>query len=243
MLSRSRPLTTLDVGCGTGWFVNTVAFHYGRRADGIDISVAALDRATKVSEMLGLAENVTFHREDLFEPRTSLYSLVNSLGVLHHMYDIASALASVAARVEPKGFLHLGLYHRYGRAPFLGVFTKYRMKHALGQLGPDELDEAFQLYQRMQDQRLDRRFLVSWFRDQVLHPHESQHTLKEIVDHLRPLGFVMRSTSINHFAPIKRVEDLYALEKDLYELSYERNVRQHRYFAGFFTILAQKEPE
>ena len=54
--------TVLDVGCGTGWFSNTCAYHYGCRTLGIDLSTTALERARATSVELGIAGRVTFYR-------------------------------------------------------------------------------------------------------------------------------------------------------------------------------------
>jgi hypothetical protein len=52
----------------------------------------------------------------------------------------------------------------------------------------------------------------SWFRDQVMHPHETQHTLREISEWLTGAGLTLQSTSINAFAPIGDVALLFAQE-------------------------------
>ena len=45
----------------------------------------------------------------------------------------------------------------------------------------------------------DDTLLLSWFRDQVLHPHETQHTLEEMVPVIMDAGMKLVSTSINRF--------------------------------------------
>ena len=46
---------------------------------------------------------------------------------------------------------------------------------------------------------LDEQKLYSWFRDQVLHPHETQHTLEELTDVFKSCNYKIVSTSINKF--------------------------------------------
>jgi hypothetical protein len=69
---------------------------------GIDLSEAALERAREVSIEL------------------------DSLGVLHHTFDCREALGSISHVVQNGGYIHMGLYHKYGREPFLNLFKQHR---------------------------------------------------------------------------------------------------------------------
>ena len=51
----------------------------------------------------------------------------------------------------------------------------------------------------------DDTLLRSWFRDQVLHPHETQHTLEEMLPVIMDAGMKMVSTSVNRFAAIELI--------------------------------------
>lgn len=59
----------LDVGCGSGWFVNSVAYHYRLTAVGIDLCQAALERAREVSVGLNIGDRTKFMCLDLFDVR------------------------------------------------------------------------------------------------------------------------------------------------------------------------------
>ena len=87
----------------------------------------------------------------------------------------------------------------------------------------------------------DEALLRSWFRDQVFHPHESQHTLQERYGWLTSMRSQCFSTSINKFQTPNDGGPLSEEEKRMYELSYQRNVREKTYFPGFFTVLAQRQ--
>ena len=82
----------------------------------------------------------------------------------------------------------------------------------------------------------------SWFRDQVLHPHETQHTLKEVKEWLKEIDFKLISTSINNYKPLENYSDdeLFKIELDLEKESYERNVLKNTFTPGYFTFCAQK---
>jgi SAM-dependent methyltransferase len=241
----------LDVGCGAGWFVNTVAYYYGLNAVGVDLCEPAISRAEAVRDNLNLSARVRYVCADLFQLQNRLlglakeFFLVNSIGVLHHTHDCHEALCRVAGLVKANGFVHLGLYHRYGRQPFLELFQPYR--EAYHKATSDKArhvaeQEAFETYRTLH-QFTDKTLLRSWFRDQVFHPHESQHTLQDIFGWLTDLGFQCLSTSINGFKTPRDWNALFEAEKEMYELSYQRNVREKTYFPGFFTVLAQRIPQ
>lgn len=83
--------------------------------------------------------------------------------------------------------------------------------------------------------------LRSWFRDQVLHPHETQHTMREIWPALLKEGMELIGCSINDFDSLPDPETLYALEEKQETLGVKR-LRQGKYFPGFFLFLARKKP-
>ena len=249
LLQEARGRPVIDLGCGAGWFVNTAAQYYKAHVLGVDACEPAIERAAEVTKILGLGAKARYVCADLFElDRQPLISsqrffIVNSLGVLHHTHDCRHALHHAARLVEPGGYLHLGLYHTYGRKPFLDLFrhdvAAYRSAQDLDQQRAIE-DRAFARYRQLHAALTDEVLLRSWFRDQVLHPHESQHTLREVTDWLVEEGLTCRSTSINRFQPVDDWATLFEEEKRLYEVSYQRNVKQQRYFPGFFIVVAQR---
>ncbi|MBI4596946.1 MAG: class I SAM-dependent methyltransferase [Candidatus Omnitrophica bacterium] len=250
LLQRLRGASILDVGCGAGWFVNTVASHYKARVCGVDLCEPALTRASDVAEALGLAGRVQLACADLFalDPAAvfgqAAFDVINSLGVLHHTHDCRAAAARVLQWVAPGGWVHLGLYHRYGRQPFLDLFEPARQ--ALRAAASDAQrsaieEEAFARYRRLHGAFTSETLLRSWFRDQVLHPHESQHTFEEVHGWLADAGFSCRATSLNRFQPTTDWRAVIEEEQTLSDVSYQRNVKQHQYFPGFFVVLAQRQ--
>ncbi len=240
----------LDVGCGAGWFVNTVAHHYGLEVRGIDLCDPALERARSVAAEIGHDDRVSFRKVDLFRASEELaaegpFPIVNTLGVLHHTHDCRAAVDGILDLVAPGGWLHIGLYHLYGREPFLAMFEKHRQ--ALLTATPEEREviegRAFRMYRRINPTVTDSTLARSWFRDQVIHPHETQHTVKEVHDWLTPRGFECLSTSINAYQPPADWADIFEEEKLQFEISERMNVKEGKYFPGFFVVLAQKKPE
>lgn len=244
ILRQKHGASVLDVGCGAGWFANTCAYHYGHRVRGIDLSQTALARARETSAALGVDDRTRFDEVSLFEVRPDeRYDVVNSLGVLHHTHSVPEGLRTIAPLVADGGVLHVGLYHLYGRRPFLQLFERYRVAALAGELSEADEQEALALYAELHPQADDPEFLRSWFRDQVIHPHETQHSLEEVAGLMGGLGLEIVTTSINRFEPYARLEDLFVAEREYEEVSRRRNVEEKRYFPGFFTFLARRSAE
>lgn len=134
---------------------------------------------------------------------------------------------------KSKGKVFIGLYHKYGRAPFLQYFEKLKR-------GNSDEDFLFEKYRELDCRHDDKVQAKSWFLDQVLHPYETQHTLKEIVAIFDEMGVKLISTSINQYKRVDNLELLYHMEKQLYDIGV-KYLREHKYYPGFFYVLGQKE--
>lgn len=225
----------LDVGCGGGWFTVMVEKYYGIAAHGVDFNPAVVKTARQVAATA--KSHATFAVHDIFseEGLEPHYDVVSSLGVLHHTADPFGAIERIIRGLsnKPEARLYLGLYHLYGRKPFLEYFRRLKSE------GKSEA-ELLKAFSELRPELTNQRHLRSWFLDQVLHPHESQHTLQEVHAHLQSIGFEIVSTSINQFKPIGAIDELFAKERELEPLSYQRNVVEKKYFPGFFTVCARR---
>jgi cyclopropane fatty-acyl-phospholipid synthase-like methyltransferase len=200
----------------------------------VDFAERALARAAEVARRLGLERRTQFVRSDLFDfTADEPFDLVVSVGMLHHTGDTPGGVRHSASMVANGGRLYLGLYHQPGRRVFLD---------ALQSLAAREGDEAaFQLYRELDRvHQGDPTLLRSWFRDQVLHPYETQHTLRETVGWFEQAGLSLESTSINRFEPIGDLEALFALELTYAERSRRALEVERRYFPGFFTAMGRR---
>jgi 2-polyprenyl-3-methyl-5-hydroxy-6-metoxy-1,4-benzoquinol methylase len=227
-----KKTSLLDVGCGAGWFSLNAAYHRRCQTIGIDFNEVAINRARDVAQELGVS--AAFEVADLFLFNNPVrYDLVVSLGVLHHTNDCNAALDRLCRNyVKPGGHVFVGLYHKYGRRPFLEHFDRMR------QAGASEADMLMR-YRQLHAALTDDTHALSWFRDQVLHPHETQHTLREIVPLLAAAGMSLISTSVNGFAPFDDLEQLYDAEPNLERVANQR-LTDGQYFPGFFVFLARK---
>ncbi|HYM30318.1 MAG TPA: class I SAM-dependent methyltransferase [Candidatus Cybelea sp.] len=222
----------LEVGCGSGWLSNGIAFHHGCEVSAIDFNPIAIRRAKDVAQTLGVS--VHFEIADLFTFRPAKQAdIAISLGVLHHTDNCAAAVARMCREfIAPGGRVFIGLYHRYGRRPFLEHFARLR------ESGADER-ALLRAYAALDRRFTDETHLKSWFRDQVLHPHETQHTLSEMIPILEDCGMILESTSINRFQPFRSYDELIAEEPKFAGLA-ENHLVKKNYFPGFFVFLARK---
>jgi SAM-dependent methyltransferase len=224
----------LEVGCGTGWMSNSMSYHYNCDVTGIDFNPIAIDQCDAVADTLEL--DTQFRVQDLFtyQPQRP-FDVVVSLGVLHHTGNCIEAIKRVCNHyVRPGGHVLIGLYHKPGREPFLQHFQDMQSAGATEQ----ELFERYKLIHGEVSE--DETHAKSWFRDQVLHPHESQHTLAEVAPIVEACNFEILSTSLNQWAPFESLNGIYESEEECRNRSYQ-NLEASKYYPGFFVFLAQKK--
>ena len=224
----------IEFGCGTGWLSNSLAFHYKKNVIGVDFTKKALNKAKQISSDMNL--NSKFKLSNIFDySDKKKYDLVLSLGVLHHTKDCKEAFKAISKFVKPGGYLYIGLYHLYGRRPMLRFMKSYAKWHGN--------KSAFNLFKKMRKEINSDQNNYSWFRDQVLHPYETQHTLIEVNEWLNEISFKLQSTSINNYKSLKRYDlsFLDKLERGLEAKSFKDNVEDLSFNPGYFTICARNQ--
>ncbi|TAN55251.1 MAG: class I SAM-dependent methyltransferase [Magnetospirillum sp.] len=224
--------SVIDVGCGVGWLALSMAHQFGAQVTGIDFNPVAIARAREAARKLGLS--CRFDVADLFVYQPDFpVGLAVSMGVLHHTENCAAAVGVLCRRyIDVGGKVFVGLYHSHGRKPFLDHFRRLR------DAGRSE-EQLLADYVRLDRRFTDRTQQVSWFRDQVLHPHETQHTLAEMVDVLTANGMELDATSINGYRPFERLSDLFEAEKGLEDIG-RAALSQGNYHPGFFSFIAHR---
>jgi len=234
----------IDIGCGAGWLSNSISHLYkGKEVTGVDFNSVAVNRAAEVAKAMSLSTE--FHVDDLFNFKPSKrFDFLISIGVLMCTNDCLKAIKSVIQNcLTEKGKIYIGLYHLHGRKPFLDYFKNLQSK---GYSNDDLLLE----YSKIHTSLKDRTHLESWFRDQVLHPHETLHTMEEIMPILESENMILTSTSINRFEKIKydrskgydktQLLSIFEKEKNMKEAS-EKALIEKRYYPGFFTFFAERK--
>jgi 2-polyprenyl-3-methyl-5-hydroxy-6-metoxy-1,4-benzoquinol methylase len=173
MLHRSIPLnaTVLEVGCGTGQLGNFLSIP-GRRVVSVDLCLNSLRLGQRFSEAHGL-RNVTFAQMNLFRLplRPASFDVVICTGVLHHTADPHAGFRGLLPLVKPGGHVVVGLYNRFGR---LKTRIRRRLERWLGD-GVAAVDPYIRSHRVQGDKR------HAWVMDQYRNPHESLHTLDEVL--------------------------------------------------------------
>jgi SAM-dependent methyltransferase len=229
---KSRRIRVFEVGCGVGWLSNAIAHYHAASVTALDFNPVAVQRARDIASALGT--DAQFEIADLFTYQLDSPADISiSLGVLHHTNDCLGAMRRMFNEFTISGgHCFIGLYHAYGRKPFLDHFASLKAK---GLSNEALLDR----YRKLDSRHTNEIHLQSWFRDQVLHPHETQHTLAELLPVLADCGMTLEATSINGFESIRSVETLLEEEKRLEIIGQER-LEAGTYYPGFFAILARK---
>lgn len=123
----------LDVGCGSGRFVEVLA-RAGARVVGVDAS-RAVDAAAEVLGEHGHGKGpdgrVALLQADALDLpfREKSFDLIYSIGVLHHTPDVRRAILSLAPYLAPGGRLVVWLYHPTSAGRNLGMFWWRILRH------------------------------------------------------------------------------------------------------------------
>lgn len=186
-----REASVLDVGAGTGQLAALLSLE---RSDvwGIDFSESSLAKATALKERLGL-HSFTLRRVDILDQshvnaigRTFDYVLC--LGVLHHTADPRGGFAHIARLVKPGGYIAVGLYNTFGRA-------LHKMRIALARTIFQNNKTIRDWFIKMQIGDLsDKERMRGWWNDQYLHPHETTHTIGEVLAWFRENNIIYQGS-------------------------------------------------
>jgi 2-polyprenyl-3-methyl-5-hydroxy-6-metoxy-1,4-benzoquinol methylase len=211
--------------------VNSLSYHHGNKINitGVDFNPIAIEYANQTKNKCKINSNFIISDLNKFTTVEN-FDLIISLGVLHHTNNCLEALKYICKFGNKNSYLFLGLYHKYGREPFLKHFSDMKDKSE---------DYKFEEYKKLHKNITDKKKLYSWFRDQVLNVHETQHTFKEISQLLINLEYSIIFTSINKFKKINNLKDIYELEKECFNISLQK-LKQKEYYPGFFITIAKK---
>lgn len=226
----------IECGCGTGQLSNFLSIA-NRDVFGTDLCLNSLKLGDEFKRKNGL-QRVRFLQMNLFRPafKPASFDLVISNGVLHHTADPALAFRSISTLIKPGGYILIGLYHRYGRltTDLRRLIFRFSGDRFTG-LDPNLRAEGFA-----------QAKWKAWFMDQYKNPHESKHTIGEVLRWLPEAGlqFVKSIPRSKPFQPIATDEQLFApeqpgnwLERVIAELGMLRGGSRE---GGFFTVVARK---
>ena len=171
-------IRVLEVGCGTGQLSNFLGIS-NRSVFGTDMCVPSLKLAQDFKVKNNL-ERVEFYQMNLFRPifREESFSLVICNGVLHHTSDPFLGFKSISGLVKKGGYIIVGLYNKYGRI----VTDIRRMIFKI-------FGNRFQFLDTRLRENINDVRKQAWFEDQYKNPHESKHTIGEVLKWFDQTGF------------------------------------------------------
>jgi carbamoyltransferase len=229
----------LEVGCGTGQLSNFLGITC-RSVTGTDLCLNSLRLAEEFRRRHGLCR-VRFLQMNLFRPalKSEQYDVVLCNGVLHHTSNPYGGFRSIARLLRPGGLIVIGLYNRFGRW-MLGARRRiFRLTSGRFQwLDP-----------HIRRTRMSGGKRSAWFADQYQHPHESTHTLGEVLRWFEDGGFdfVNSVPSMNVWGGFDENENLLAqfspggrLQRALVEA---KMIFTGSREGGFFIMIGRKRSE
>lgn len=179
ILDRSIPkeATIIDVGTGTG---QLSAFLSLRRKCvwGIDFSDFSLEKAQKLKNKLKL-DSWHLKKVDILDEKQieslGKFDYVLCLGVLHHTGNAYLAFKNVLKLVKLGGHIAIGLYNLFGRIPL-------KIRKLLAKTIFKNNDKVKDYFIKIQIRDIkDKERVRGWWNDQYNHPHETSHTIGEIL--------------------------------------------------------------
>jgi len=222
----------LECGCGTGQLSHYLQLN-NNHVLGVDMSLSSLPLAIKHKESNALVRS-SFAQMNIFglAVKDASFDVVIAHGVLHHTFDAQQAFARIVRKVKPGGILIVGLYNYFARLP-----TWLRSK-VIGVLGPN-IDYVVRKRIR------DARKVDIWIRDQYFNPHETWHTLDEVLEWFNENDVEFLNCSPPVLDTIgERTEDLFAAMEP--GTRYQRVITQLTWLAsiaregGLFDVIGRR---
>ena len=223
MLNEQIPFNVniLEVGCGTGQLANYLGLS-SRNIFGTDMCLNSLKLAENFRSKNNI-NNTKFYQMNLFNPifQENSFHLIICQGVLHHTSDPYLGFQSISKLVKTGGYIIIGLYNKYGR-----LITDVR--RFLFNITGDKfrfIDPRLKKTDRGRSKR------ESWFKDQYKHPHESKHTIDEVLKWFKKnnFEFVNAIPKVKPFSPI-------TINEKLFKINSKGNVIDH-FIVQFSSII------
>ena len=158
----------LECGCGTGQLSHFLQLN-NNQVLGVDMSLSSLKLALE-HKMRNQLERSAFAQMNIFDLaiRDSFFDVVIAHGVLHHTFDAHRAFDHIVRKVKPGGIVIVGLYNRYAR---VATWVRAGVVRVLG----PRVDYVVRHRIR------DARKADTWIKDQYFNPHETWHSIGEVL--------------------------------------------------------------
>jgi len=238
LLNEQTPfnIRVLEVACGTGQLSSFLGVAQ-RFVFGVDMCLNSLKLAQGFKEKNNL-ERTGFYQMNLFRPifKDGSFPLVICNGALHHTSDPFLGFQTIAKLVKKGGYIIIGLYNKYGRLPtdarriIFNLFSN-RFKFLDPHLKRNDVGDAKK---------------HAWFMDQYKNPHESKHTIGEVLNWFKETGF-----DFVNGIPKVRAFDIFSDEERLFKpnskgtafdhfMVQSRLILNNKSEGGFFLMIGKK---
>jgi len=216
----------LEVGCGTGQLSNFLGIGC-RSVIGTDLCGNSLKLAENFRRGQGLSR-VRFMQMNLFRPafKAEQFDVVLCNGVLHHTSDPYGGFKSISKLVKPGGYIVIGLYNTYGRLLLDGRRVLFNITG-----GRFKWIDPYIRKTKMSAGKQD-----AWFHDQYMHPHESKHTMGEVLNWFDENGF-----DFVNGVPKLRARDSFGNKEKLFEPASRGTVLDRAWSQARMVITGNRE--
>ena len=181
----------LIAGCGTGQHLVNTSSYDNSNILAVDLSLSSLAFAKRKMQELNLS-NVEFLHSDILNLKNlnKKFSVIECVGVLHHLKDPEKGLKILLNILEQKGYLKLGLYSEFARKHIVEtreLIKKYNIKSNILDIRKfreivknDKDNKSFQKLNYNYD-----FYSTSNVRDLIFHVQEHLYTLPKITKFLK----------------------------------------------------------
>lgn len=173
----------LEVGCGTGQLANYFAIGTNNEVYAMDVTFESLRLGKNFAENNNIS-NISFINADLFDDvfLHNSFDLIWCSGVLHHTKKPKQGFKQIIKYLKKNGIVVIGLYNFYGR-----ILTRIRRKifNIFGKSIGTRFVMLFDPYLRSLKDSKDSKKIKAWIQDQYQHPHESLHSIDEVLQWFR----------------------------------------------------------
>jgi 2-polyprenyl-3-methyl-5-hydroxy-6-metoxy-1,4-benzoquinol methylase len=166
----------LEVGCGTGQLSLYLSVAK-RDVFGVDLCPNSLHLARKFRDTHGLTR-AHFFQMNLFRPifKPESFDVVYCSGVLHHTGFPRKGFEAICPLVKPGRYIIVGLYNRYMRIP---THLRRLASRVVDIRRVDPIVRRFSTRKKQE----------TWFMDQYRNPHETDHSIGEVIRWFDDNGF------------------------------------------------------
>jgi SAM-dependent methyltransferase len=172
------------------------------------------------------------------------FDIIESGGVLHHMYEPMAGWRVLVDLLKPGGLINIGLYSKLARhhiaevrkeIAVLGLGTSQADIRKFRQSIAESHDENNQLLTTSSD-----FFSLSTLRDLIFHVQEHRFTLPQIKNSLDELG--LKFCGFENEVAISNFRELHGNEADIYDLElwHHYEERNPLAFAAMYQFWCQK---